>query len=152
MSSTLHAVHEIQREAGERVEDRRQSVGTSPRNFASSVQLAFSGCSVLIAIASFAVMLFGGVFGTYVVMQTRAATTEVSNQQLVNEVQKVSTKLDSVADDVKGLSNAKTEQAAKLEALEKSQTQNETQLQIVASKVGVVENKVATLTAQVDKR
>lgn len=133
------------------MEDRRGSEWTSPRAVTSIAQLLFSGCSILVGIAGLFVVVCGGLLGTYVVMQTRAASSEVSNQQLVGEVQKMSTKLDTVATDVKDLSNAKTAQAAKIEALDKALTQNETSIQIVASKVGVLENKVATLQAQVEK-
>lgn len=132
------------------VEERR-SAWLDPRVITGVVQLAFSGCSILVAIGGLVVVIAGGLLGTYVLMQTRATSSEVSNQQLVSEVQKIGAKLDGVADDVKELTNSKAQQAAQITALEKAISQNDTDTKIVASKVGVVENKVAKLEAQVSK-
>lgn len=148
----------LEREAEAGLEERersglldRRSAWSDPRTITAVVQLLFSGCSIFVAVIGLAVVVLGGAVGSYVLMQTKDATSEVSNQQLVTEMQKISTKLDVVADDVKELSNAKTEQGAKIEALDKAISQNETQTSIVASKVSVAENKIAKLEAQVSK-
>lgn len=60
--------------------DRRESERwTDPRIILAVIQL-------FVAVAGLAVVILGGLLGTYVVMQTRATTSEMSNAQLAQQL------------------------------------------------------------------
>jgi len=150
---------QFEREADNTVPDRRSDGGEnwfSPRIILTFFQLIVAIGALFVAVVGIFVVVFGGLIGTYVVMQTRTATSEVSNQTLVNEVQKVSAKLDAVGDDVKEIATVNTQQTgqiqgldSKIQNLDKSMEDLKTEVGIVSSKLSVDENKIAKLEATV---
>lgn len=93
----------LEREAEAGLEERersglldRRSAWSDPRAITAVVQLLFSGCSVLVAIAGLAVVVLGGLVGAYVLNQTKTATSEMTNAQVAVEIGKVNTSLEKL--------------------------------------------------------
>jgi hypothetical protein len=131
------------------VEERRG--WSEPRVIMSIVGALFSGCSLLVAIAGLAVVVFGGLLTAYVVSQTKTATSEVSNQTIVNEMQKMNAKLDGVANDVKVLTNADTAKAGQLIAQDKINTEQQQSIGVLTLQIDGLEKSLAELNGRLSK-
>lgn len=71
-----------------------------PRVIVSVVGVLFSGCSVLVSLVGIAIVVFGGLFGAYVVTQTKTVTSEMSNATLSVEIQKINSEMRRSNDEI----------------------------------------------------
>lgn len=109
MRPELVAVPTDYREGGAAVADRRES--EQPARWADP-RIILAVIQLLVGMAGLAVVVFGGLIGIYVMIQTRSATSEMSNAQLAAQIAVVGTKVDKMTDVV----SASTAESAQLKA------------------------------------
>jgi hypothetical protein len=89
--------------------DRRES--EQPARWADP-RIILGVIQLFVGVAGLAVVVFGGLIGIYVMMQTRSATSEMSNAQLSQQITLLGSKVDKMTDAV----SASTAESAQLKS------------------------------------
>jgi len=132
--------------------DRREPSGwTDPRVIVATVQVFVALGNAFIAFLGLCVLIGGGLLGTYVVVQTRNATSEVNNQTLVGEVQKMRDTLNGVAGDIKELNRNSIAQEGKIEAQDKIAAKHEQDIGVLTLKIENIEKTFAEMKGRMSK-
>jgi hypothetical protein len=109
-ASIMELVHSVpESKENSIMPDRRES--EQPARWADP-RIILGVIQLFVGVAGLAVVVFGGLIGIYVMMQTRSATSEMSNAQLSQQITLLGSKVDKMTDAV----SASTAESAQLKS------------------------------------